>query len=147
MKRPQVPERVCHGFLKICGQPGRAWIFAALATFTCPQLIAAPGETALQIFDAFLAAAAPADPDYRTDIRRSGEPSHPSEGRLTGVSPLVGPFTYRPKTYAELTRSERIELLRDGRLHDFLLHRSRSFVVTAEEMLCPDTLDIRLNTP
>jgi hypothetical protein len=123
----------------------QAGVLATIVILACPPSIAAPEGNALETFDAFLAASAPANPTYRTDIRRSADPEHVTGGRMSAVSPLIGPFTYRPKTYAELTRSERIEMLRDGRFHDFLIRRSSSFVVSAETMLTPDSIDIRLN--
>jgi hypothetical protein len=76
---------------------------------------------ALNLLNAWLAEAAPAEPAYRADLKAGGDPAGRGPGRLSGVSELLGPFTYRPKTYVELTPSERMELLRDPRFRAFLM--------------------------
>ena len=108
---------------------------------------AAPTENALEALNLFLAESAPTTLAYRTDLQRKAGPEHVAEGRLSGVSPLIGPFTYRAKTYAELTPSERIELLRDGRFHDFLLRRSSRFEINPEDMLKAQPLVVQFAAP
>lgn len=107
----------------------------------------APAENALEVLNLFLADSAPTTPAYRADLQRNADPGHVPEDRLSGVSPLIGPFTYRPKTYAELTPAERVELLRDGRFHEFLLRRSRRFEINPEDMLKAQPLIVQLNAP
>jgi hypothetical protein len=107
----------------------------------------APPENALDSLNLFLAESAPTTPAYRADLQRNADPEHVPAGRLCGVSSLIGPFTYRPKTYAELTPAERVELLRDGRFHDFLLRRGRRFEIKPEEMLRAQPLVVPLDAP
>jgi len=79
-----------------------------------------PGN-ALMLFDAYLARAALERPAYRTDLQPGGEPRTIPPGRLLGSSPTLGPFTYRPRTYDELTRAERAVMMRDPKLRSFLI--------------------------
>ncbi len=81
---------------------------------------AAPSN-ALVVFDAYLAQAARTAPQYRTDLRTSGNSTSKSSDRQLAHGALIGAFTYRPKTYAELSRDERVELLRDPKFRAFLL--------------------------
>jgi hypothetical protein len=76
---------------------------------------------ALAVFDAYLAQAARNDPTYRADLRLAGDPPGAGVGRFTAQSAFLGPFTYRPKLYAELTAAERVLLLRDPQFQAFLL--------------------------
>ena len=139
-----------------------------------PALIAAgpaadrpAAGTALALFDAFLAEAARAEPAYRADPKPGVLPVPAPPGRLQAESPLAGPFTYRPKTFAELDRRERAELLRDPRFHAFLIearrkadggipalpaerrdHRVRAVVSPSpEEMLRPGAVRVTLPPP
>ena len=109
--------------------------------------IGAPAENALEALNLFLAGSAPTTPAYRTDLQRNADPERVPEGRLSGVSAIIGPFTYRPKTYAELTPVERVELLRDGRFHEFLMRRSSRFEINPQDMLKPQPLIIQLEAP
>jgi hypothetical protein len=106
-----------------------------------------PGEDALTTLNRFLADSAPSTPAYRTELRRGTDPEPASHGRLAGSSPLIGPFTYRAKTYAELTQVERADLLRDGRFHAYLLEKSRTFSIHPEDMLEPQPLIVPLDPP
>jgi hypothetical protein len=108
---------------------------------------ATPGENALEMLNQFLAESAATTPAYRADLQRSADPAHVPDGRLTGFSGLIGPFTYRPKKYAELTQVERLELLRAGRFHNYLLKRGRPFSINPEDMLKPRPLVVQLDPP
>lgn len=79
--------------------------------------------SALQTLNAYLAQAARLDPAYRADIEL-GEPPGKGTGRLSGYSHFLGPFSYRPKIYGELSPAERAVLLREPGLHAFLAARS-----------------------
>jgi len=102
---------------------------ACLVTLTCAasssasaaDTIAPAPASALTLFDAYLAEAARTVPLYRTDLRAGGDPQHIPLGRFFGQGSMIGPFTYRPKTYDELTREERAELIRDPKFHAFLI--------------------------
>ena len=65
-----------------------------------------PGP-ARQLFDAYLAQAARTMTSYRTEIRIGNDPKDADPRRLSGESAYLGRFTYRPVTYAELSRAER----------------------------------------
>lgn len=96
--------------------------FAIAAALSAGFLSAQDGAgNALNLLNAWLAEAAPAEPAYRADLKAGGDPSGKAPGRLSGVSELLGPFTYRPKIYGELTPSERLGLLRDPRFRAFLI--------------------------
>jgi hypothetical protein len=83
-----------------------------------------PGR-ALPLFNAYLAQAALTVTADRTDLRIGDETKGPEPGRLTGESAYLGPFTYRPKTYAELSQAERALLVHDPQFHAFLVARGR----------------------
>jgi hypothetical protein len=84
-----------------------------------PALAQASSANALGMLDAYLVQAARTDPTYRADIV-VGEAPKLLPGRFAGYSSFLGPFNYRPKTYGELTASDRAALLRDPALHAFL---------------------------
>ena len=75
---------------------------------------------AVGLLDAWIAGRALADPAFRTDVRIGGDQAPGENGRMQAESRLLGPFTYRPRTYGELTPLERGALLRDGRFRGFL---------------------------
>jgi len=93
-------------------------IIAILAT--CIRADAPPGN-ALTLFNAYLAQAAVKTIAYRADLQPGGDARKIPSGRLFGVSPLLGPFTYRPKTYGELTPAERAALIHDPKFRAFLI--------------------------
>lgn len=117
-------------------------ILGALATSLLPNR-AAPAEedagNALALINAYLAQAASTEAAYRADLKTGGYGHGASAGRLSGIGPLLGPFTYRPKTYAELEPAERMALLRERKFRDFLIKALkpafRKFTLTAGEML------------
>ena len=100
-------------------RPGGILLFGLLAV---PRLPAQdlPGP-ALPLFNAYLAQAARTVTAYRTDLRIGDEPKGPEPGRLAGESAYLGSFTYRPKTYAELSPAERAVLVHDPQFHAFLV--------------------------
>jgi hypothetical protein len=106
----------------ITGRAHRRLLLASLA-FALPigalRADDAPGN-ALPLLDAWLARAAADNPSYRKDIRRGGSTAGTPPGRCPGVSPVIGPFTYVPKTYSDLVPSERAALIRDPNLRLFL---------------------------
>jgi hypothetical protein len=83
-----------------------------------------PGR-ALPLFDAYLAQAARSVAAYRTEIRIGDDPKNAGAGRRAGQSAYLGPFTYRPITYAELSREDRALLVHDPQFHAFLVRRQR----------------------
>lgn len=147
---------------------------AALSRYPALVLTAAlvaraqPAElppTALVLLNAYLAQAALSDPADRADAR-VGDPPDVSSGRLAGYSSLLGSFSYRPKTYADLDRTERTALLRDPAWHAFLAAANRRnpgraeppsprtatggaarFTVSPEEMLAAVPVRVDLSRP
>jgi hypothetical protein len=136
---------------------GLGWVRPAFAQVS--------SANALGLLDAYLAQAARADPDYRADIVIGGA-ALTSPGRFPGYSSFLGPFDYRPKTYNELTRSDRAALLRDPAFHAFLgavrppeespagagpdspaPARRRQFSVTPAEMLAARTVLVVIPPP
>lgn len=130
-----------------------------------PGLAQASSANALEVLDAYLVQAARIDPAYRADIV-VGEATKLSPGRFPGFSSFLGPFDYRPKTYGELTRSERAALLRDPAFHVFLAAgrpperklaalaprsgrpaRLPEFSITPEEMLAAPILQVVIPPP
>lgn len=98
---------------------------ACFAHSASPRLVAEhspprPGN-ASAIFDAYLARAALTTPQYRADVALT----HPGESiptdRIAARSSLIGRFSYRAKTYRELSPEERATLLREPDLRTFLL--------------------------
>lgn len=130
-----------------------------------PAWAQASSANALERLDAYLVQAARIDPAYRADIV-VGESPKLSRGRFPGFSSFLGPFDYRPKTYGELTRSERAALLRDPAFHVFLTAarpseekpaagpprsmgpaRLPEFSITPEEMLATSALQVAIPPP
>jgi hypothetical protein len=83
---------------------------------------------AAALIDAFLADAAVQTSAYRTDLRPAADPADAGPGRRFAEGPLAGPFTYRPKTYRELSPEERAEIWRDSALAAFLRRSRTAFV-------------------
>ena len=90
-----------------------------------------PGH-ALPLFDAYLAEEAKSVTAYRADIRIGDDPKDLEGGRRSGESAYLGAFTYRPITYAELSRSERALLVHDPQFHAFLVSEAQSFATRAD---------------
>lgn len=101
-----------------------ALILAVVLTVNFLSAQDCPGN-ALGLFDAWLAQTAAETPAYRADLRAGGDPDAIPPGREFGRSALLGPFTYRPKTYGELTRSERAAVLADPKFRAFLITMRR----------------------
>jgi hypothetical protein len=118
-----------------------------------------PGEgrtrNALALLDAFVAAAARDRPGLRADVRPAGNSQAPPPGRALAFSANLGPFTYRPRTWAELTGADRAALLRDGGLREFLAANAagvapiptRNVSLSADEMLRLGPAIVRLPPP
>lgn len=85
------------------------------------SLGAADAPNAVAIFDAYLAHAARTTPEYRTELRMGDSTETATHGRMLARGPITGAFTFRPKTYNELSRAERAEMLRDPKFRAFLL--------------------------
>jgi hypothetical protein len=97
---------------------------------------------ALAVFDAWLAQAAANNIIYRTDFQTGGDPAAIGPGRAFGRSALLGGFTYRPKTYRDLTRSERAAMLADPKFRTFLIAvREQCDGGTGQEPECTDGRD------
>jgi len=122
-------------------------------------------RNALGVLNAYLIQAARSDPAYRAEIETGG-PAPPSPGRFSGFSSWLGPFSYRPKTYGDLTPAARATLWRDPAFHAFLAAappprpmegsggrpfappaRVRQFSVTPEEMLGAQAVQVMISTP
>jgi len=82
-----------------------------------------PDGNAATLLDAFLAEAAVQTSAYRTDLRPATGPADAGPGRQFAAGPLAGPFTYRPKSYRELSPEERAAIWRDSALAEFLRRR------------------------
>jgi hypothetical protein len=100
---------------------------ASILVFACVLLPAgaaqmqSPQGNALALIDAWLALAAVHTASFRTDLQVGGDPAMLPSGRLFCRSQFLGGFTYRPKTYAELTPSERVMALCDPGFRWFVL--------------------------
>jgi hypothetical protein len=95
-------------------------IIAACAAAAVPLAAESRAGNALALLDAFVAAAARNRPELRADVRPAAAPAAPPPGRALGFSSILGPFTYRPRRWAELTGADRAALLRDPALGAFL---------------------------
>jgi hypothetical protein len=80
-----------------------------------------PSGNALGLIDAWLAHAAGSSASFRADLRPGGDPANLPPGRFLCRSPFLGAFTYRPKTYRELSPAERRSVLCDPRFRAFLV--------------------------
>jgi hypothetical protein len=113
----------------------------------------APGQprgNALDLLDAYLWEAAATTPAYRADLRAGAGPSDAADGRRAGVSPVLGPFTYRPRTFPELSASERSGVLADPALGNFLRKRRAAalrLAIPPAEMLRPGPLVVAVPEP
>ena len=111
----------------------------------CPFALRGAEEdrNALRLLDTYLAREALATPEYRADPQPGGDPARLPPNRLFASGPLLGPFTYRPKTYAELSLPQRAELLRTSRFRAFIAR----IPVAPEDMLSPRPLLVTLPDP
>jgi len=112
------------------------------AIFAARLAAAIPPDPEPVLCDAYLAQASVTTLAYRTDLQRGGDPRRVPAGRRLGVSPTLGPFTYRPRSYRELTAAEQAALLRDPRFQLFAAAiRARivpwKITLPAAEMLLP----------
>jgi hypothetical protein len=80
-----------------------------------------PAGNALGLADAFLAAQAQNSAEYRADVRATMDDAPIPPGRIAGHSSLLGAFTYRPRTYLELSARARAEILSDPKFRIFLV--------------------------
>ena len=110
-------------------------------------------DNALALLNAYLAQAARTAPEYRADLRPKRGSEEVPAGRLPGYSPFLGSFTYRPKTYRELSVRDRVLVLREPEFHAFLKAAckrgrpppgSAPFLITPEEMLRPQSFRLAL---
>jgi len=139
---------------------------AGLLLLPFPLRAEARDGNARALLDAYLAQAALEVPAYRADLQAGGGPGRIPPGRLSGVAPLLGPFTYRSRTFGELTRAQRTALLLDPKWRAFLIvtteqkHRAGPasippshppqigrFSVAPAEMLKPGPLLVALPPP
>jgi hypothetical protein len=74
----------------------------------------------LALCDAFLAVSAARNPAYRADLQPATSRAEAGPDRQFAIGPLAGAFTFRPKTYRELTSEERAAVWRDPALPAFL---------------------------
>jgi hypothetical protein len=133
--------------------------YGFIAAFGAATALAAPDEgNALALCDAFLTASAARTPAYRTEIQPAADRANIGAGRFFSVGPLAGAFTYRPKTYGELTPGERAAVWADPGLPAFLRDiwknsqsstrdRPIRVAIRAAEMLRPRPGSIALPRP
>lgn len=115
----------------------------------------AEGRNALELLDAFIAAQAVDNADYRTDLRPGGEPGKVPQGRRLSTGPVLGPFTYRPRTYSELSPALREALLADPRLRSFIAGSEQEktpgaphpVILSAEQVLGAAPLIVPISPP
>ena len=91
------------------------------------------------LFDAYLARASRTVTAYRAEIRVGDDPGNSGPGRLTGQSAYLGTFTYRPVTYAELSREERAALVHDPQFRAFLASLDRRASPPPAGPIAPDS--------
>ncbi len=89
--------------------------------------------SASAIFDAYLARAALTTSHYRADVALLRPNESLPIDRIAAHSPLIGHFSYRPKTYRELSPEERTALLREPELRAFLVTLSATADSPAEK--------------
>lgn len=123
--------------------------FATLAV--CLRAQSPPGDDP-PLLNAYLAQAAVETIRYRADPQPGGDPRNLPPGRLFGISPALGPFTYRPKTCDELTPAERAALIRNPEFRSFLIaarERGGPIIISipSAEMLRPRPVVITLPAP
>jgi hypothetical protein len=133
--------------------PALSVALALLALAPAPPLSAGQGENALALLDAYLDDAARSEPRWRTDLRPGQGPATLAAGHYAGRGDILGPFTYRPKSYAELPAEERARLLRGEGWRRFILARRAvkprviRFAISAGEMLGTRPLTVDLPEP
>ncbi len=119
-------------------------LFLLLALAICPLVASAQQEgSAASLFNAFIASIASADIVYRTEVQLNADPANVPPGRLLGKSTFAGYFTFRAKTYEELTTPQRIALRNDARFKAFLVAtRATMDGIVAGETNAPVLTDI-----
>lgn len=71
------------------------------------------GDSALDALNAYLIDAARTHAAYRAGVVAGDAPDGPAPGRFLGWSARIGPFTYRVRSYSELSPQERAAVLAD----------------------------------
>lgn len=90
------------------------------------------------ILNAFLASIAKSHPEFKADIRfwHAGEPITP--GYQMGHSAAMGDYTFRPKTWAELSEGERADVLNHPNLKAFIVSVRNARIYPAISAANPD---------
>lgn len=76
---------------------------------------------ALSVLNAFLATFAKENPAWKTDITLTSDPAHLASGRQLGYSAMVGYYSFLPKTWDQLTDTEKNAVYADPRLKSFIV--------------------------
>ena len=132
-------------------------LFGAGAAAAAAFLQAAPASldnlrNALDVIDGYLARAASSNPIYRADLRPGGDPNNLPAGRQFARGAWLGPFTYRAKTYRELTPAERAALLGDPNFRAYIAaatfrRGNTAIAIPPAEMLKPGPFIVALPAP
>ena len=93
------------------------------------------------VLNAFLASIAKDHPEYKADIRlwQAGDPVAP--GFQVGQSAALGSYTFRPKTWGELSDAEKTGVLANPRLKSFIVSLRNARLYPAVSAANPDDAD------
>lgn len=102
-------------------QLNRCATVLAIIALTLPSVVRGDGGNLLPLLNAFIASIAKSHPELKADIAllQHGEAIAP--GRQLGKSAAMGDYTFRPKTWTELTPGERAALLKHPSLKAFIV--------------------------
>jgi len=93
-----------------------------IATLACAALANAAGTSdALSVLNTFIATYAKDNPSWKSNIVLLSDPSNVPAGRQLGYSAMIGYYSFEPKTWEDLTDTQKQEIYEDSRLKPFLV--------------------------
>lgn len=93
-----------------------------IATLACAALANAAGNSdALSVLNTFIATYAKDNPAWKSNLVLLSDPSAVPAGRQLGYSTMIGYYSFEPKTWEDLTDTQKKEIYEDSRLKPFLV--------------------------
>jgi hypothetical protein len=96
-------------------------IFLALAWLTIGPAVLADTSNGESVMNAFIATYAKEEVNWRSEVEFVNSPSEIPPGKQLGYSSVVGYFTFRPKSWDQLSVAEKEEVMGNPKLKAFLI--------------------------
>ena len=108
-------------------------LIATSIAFARAQMAGTPvPKSPLQIYNEYLATYADLVPEYRTELTLGVEAgNNPKSPFRLARNALIGSYTYRPKTYTELTTQEQMDVERDEKFQAYKERKLKERQITS----------------